>query len=68
MAVVDARFAGGLIEVTTSTLPHDESRRMVEVILPSSVAMLDAAEALRLAVTLIEAAADTERPEPAEWP
>lgn len=68
MAVLTARFAGGHIEVTTPSLAHDDLKRVVEVVMPANKAQMVSDEARALAVALIEAAADAERPEPPEWP
>ncbi|WP_146244042.1 hypothetical protein [Curtobacterium sp. MCBD17_013] len=68
MAVIDARFSGGHLEVTTAPLPHDEAEQMVEVTLPMNVALLAPDEARRLAIALIEAASDAEHPTVPDWP
>lgn len=68
MAVLKARFAGGHIEVTTPSLGRNESERVVDVVMPANTAQKFPDEARAFAVALFEAAADAERPEPAEWP
>jgi hypothetical protein len=68
MAVIDARFAGGHIEVTTVPLPHDKSQQMVEVIMPANVAQMFPDEARRFAISLLAAAADADAPAMPDWP
>jgi hypothetical protein len=68
MAVIEARFAGGHIEVSNVAPATLETTQFVEVVLPGAAVTLWPDEARRLAITLIEAASDAERPEPPEWP
>lgn len=65
--IIDARFAGGQLAVDVKPLPWDDARRVVVVTGPSAELPLQVQEARRLAVALLEAAAEAERPESA-WP
>lgn len=58
MTIVDARFAGGPIEVATAPLAHAPEMTAVRVDGPGFAVVLFAHEARALAAALLEAAAD----------
>jgi hypothetical protein len=68
MALVEARFAGGAIEVTALAEKTPGAPELVGMVLPVNAVALFPDEARRLAISLIEAASTAERPEPPEWP
>lgn len=59
----------GAVQVRgTKPLEVSSEGGSVELIVPEIVTRLDSSQARRLAVCLIEAAADVDNPRPSDWP